>query len=92
MFQVSRSALGRPGVTSVDARFAVVASEKTPALSSEPLRRLGESAAERLGKLGVDWVDARALLDLVRSDPRARELVEYLDERYAPVFVPDARS
>lgn len=84
--------LARPGVTSVDARFAVVASEKTPAVSSEPLRRLGNSAGERLAKLGVDWVDARALLDAVRGDPRAHELAEYLDERYAPVFAPAARS
>ena len=74
------------GTLSTDVRFAVVSAVETPAVSSEPLSRLGATPAARLASLGVEWVDARRLLDAVRKDTRALGLVEYLESRYGPVF------
>lgn len=74
------------GTSTTDVQFTVVSAAETPAVSSAPLVALGRTPGERLGKLGVGWVDARSLLDAVRSDARSRDLDAYLISRYGPVF------
>jgi hypothetical protein len=69
-----------------DATFCVLSASATPALYSPPLRPLGAGAAARLAALGVRWIDAAKLVGSVAMEPGARELVEYLRERYPPVF------
>ena len=71
----------------VRARFCVLSARETPALWNGRIAPLGGSPAERLGKLGVTWVDAATLVEnLPRSSVDVEEFVSYMKQRYGPIF------
>jgi hypothetical protein len=75
-----------PLPAAVEATFAVVSARETRAVASGPVLGLWGSPADRLGKLGVQWVDARHFLEAIADEPAAAEFVQFMKRRYGPVF------